>query len=261
MLANSRVASLTRGAGAQRVAAEARGSDTRWPAPSRSRHRRRRAWHAGVGRACRRCASECLLCLPHRLQQLGPRLHTVAALDQALEQLELGGGQLDVLAVHDDPVRVAIHGDRPAHEAAAGRHRRRGEAPQDRADAKDQLLGRERLREIVVRAEGQALDAVGFFFPRREQQDAHVASFIVSPQLREHLESRVTRQHEIQHHEIGALFARRAQCIGAGAGGGDAVAFFGEMIRDQRRNVGLVVHDENTVDRAGLGRHAARKVA
>ena len=67
----------------------------------------------------------------------------------------------------------------------------------------------------------------------------------------------MARQHEIQNDEIGPFFARGPERIGPRARGRDAIPFFREMVGDERRDVGLVVDDENAVGRArsGLIRH------
>jgi len=66
----------------------------------------------------------------------------------------------------------------------------------------------------------------------------------------------VAGKHEVQHYQIGPFFARRAKRIGPGAGGGDAVTFFCEVIRDERRDIGLVVYDENAVWLRSLRTHS-----
>src|SRR2546429_9805574 len=67
----------------------------------------------------------------------------------------------------------------------------------------------------------------------------------------------MSRQHEIQDNEIGSFLACGAERVGPGARRRDAVTLFREVVGDERRNVGLVVHHENTVGRArtGLIRH------
>ncbi len=185
--------------------------------------------------------------LPDRLEQLRPRLHAVPALDQALEQLELGRGELDFLPLRRHPMRGAVEDDRSADEAAAGGDRRCGEASQNRADAQHQLLRRKRLREVIVRAKGEALYAVGLILAGRQQQHADVARLVATAQLREHLESGVPRQHEIEDDQIGPFLTGRPQRVRARPGGGDAIAVLCKVIRDERRDIGLVVYDEDAM--------------
>ncbi len=140
-----------------------------------------------------------------------------------------------------------VHDDRPPDEAAAGRHGGRRQAPQDRTDAQDQLLWGERLREVIIGAEGQTLDAIGLVLAGGQQQHAHIARFVAAPQLGEDLEPGVPRQHQVEYDQVGAFLPCGAQCVGTGAGGRDAIAFLGQVIRNERRDIGLVVHDENAM--------------
>src|SRR3989442_14770418 len=60
----------------------------------------------------------------------------------------------------------------------------------------------------------------------------------------------MSRQHEIQDDEIGSFLACGAERVGPGARRRDAVTLFREVVGDERRDVWLVVHHENTVGRA-----------
>ena len=152
-------------------------------------------------------------------------------------------------------MRGAVERNRSSDHAPARRDGGRGEPPQDGANAQHELLRGERLGEIIVGAEGESLDPIRLVLARREQQNPDIARLITPPQLGENLEAGVPRQHQVQHDEVGTLFARGAQRVGAGAGGRDAIAFFRQMIRDERRDVRLVVHYEDAMHRTGVGRH------
>ena len=152
-------------------------------------------------------------------------------------------------------MRIPVERDRPSEQTAACRDRRRREAAQDRSDPQDQLFGGERLGEIVVRAERQAFDAVGLLLARSEQDDAHLAGLFAAAQLREHVEAGEAGEHEVQHDEVGPLLARRPQGVRPVTRGGNAIAFLCQVIGDEGGDVGLVVHDEDAMDGAGIGRH------
>jgi len=66
----------------------------------------------------------------------------------------------------------------------------------------------------------------------------------------------VAGKHQVQDDQIGPFFARRAQRVGARAGGRDAVTLFSKVVGDERRDVGLVVDDENAVWFRGLRRYS-----
>ena len=178
---------------------------------------------------------------------MGSRLDPVASFDQSLEELELCGSELDFPSVRRHAMGCAVEDDRTADEAAAGRDGRRRQAPEDRAHPQHELFRGEWLGEVIVGAEGQAFDAIGLVFPSRQEQHADVARLVAAPQLGEDFEAGVSRQHQIEDDEIGAFFAGRAQRVRARAGGGNAIAVFSKVIRNESRDIGLVVHDENAM--------------
>ena len=96
--------------------------------------------------------------VPDPFQQLLAGHHAAARLEQLLQHAELLAGQVE---------RRAAAGDHPPglveHQVADGEHRRRGRGgpPAQRLHPGDQLVERERLGQVVVGAELQALDPVG----------------------------------------------------------------------------------------------------
>src|SRR2546426_4855218 len=55
---------------------------------------------------------------------------------------------------------------------------RRGRAAQQRLDAREQLQHAERLGDVVVGAEPEPPDLVGFLTARREDEDGHATTFV-----------------------------------------------------------------------------------
>jgi hypothetical protein len=55
----------------------------------------------------------------------------------------------------------------------------------------------------------------------------------------------VTGEHQVEDDEIRSFLTGGAQRVRAGAGGGDPIPFFCEVVRDERGDIGLVVDDEN----------------
>ena len=177
----------------------------------------------------------------------GAPLYASFALDQGAQQLELGGGELDLRRVDRHPVGAPVERDRPGRDQTAGGDRRRRQPAQHRSDAEDEFLRRERLREIVIGAEREALDAVRLPLARREQDDAQVLCFLAAAQLREHVVARDTGQHQVEHDQIGPLLPRGPQRIAPVGRGDHAVPSLGEVVGDERRDVGLVVDHEDAV--------------
>src|SRR5262249_52812851 len=98
--------------------------------------------------------------VPHVVEDLHLREHPVRVPHEVPQQLELGRGQLDLLAAPPHLVAVLVQfqvGElqprRRLAAIAAG-------APQHRPDPGDDLLQAERLGDVVVAAEGQAADLV-----------------------------------------------------------------------------------------------------
>src|SRR5581483_8689676 len=109
---------------------------------------------------------------PDEVEQPLAREHDPRVLEEAREQVELLARQLDRLAAHRHLARVAAEDDVPRREddvlgAALG-------ATQDRLDPRRQLARRERLRDVVVGAELEAGDTVGFLVTRGEHDDRHL---------------------------------------------------------------------------------------
>ena len=108
---------------------------------------------------------------PDPVEQLVARDDDAGVLEQVREQVELLAGQLDGLARDGDLARLRIDDD-VAELEQAGVGRRLG-PPQQRLHAGGELSRRERLRHVVVGAELEAGDAVGFLVPRGQHQDRH----------------------------------------------------------------------------------------
>ena len=112
----------------------------------------------------------------------------------------------------------------PGGQGAAGRDRRRGQPPEQAAHPERELLGRERLGEVVVGAEREAADPVGLLPPRGQQDDADVLGLVPLAQLGQHVVARHAGQHEVEDHDVGPLLPRGLERVGPGIGGRDPEA-------------------------------------
>ena len=97
-----------------------------------------------------------------------------------------------------------------AHLQCAGRRRLGRSEP--RADACDELLGVERLDDIVVRSALEAAHDVGGVGLRGEHDHRHAG---LGTDLRAHLDAVLAGQHEVEEHEVG--FGCREDGEGLGA--------------------------------------------
>jgi hypothetical protein len=85
-------------------------------------------------------------------------MHGLIVLHEGGEQLEFGGGELKRLAVEEELQVLAV--EREGAAAQLGDEDDLFRAPQDGADAQEELAGGKWLREVVVRADLEAGDLV-----------------------------------------------------------------------------------------------------
>src|SRR5205814_1345530 len=77
---------------------------------------------------------------------------------------------------------------------------RRSRAAQQRLHTRQELEHAERLRDVVVRAQPQAANLVGFLAARREDEDGHPAPLIA--QRAEHAVAVQAGQHQIENDQV-----------------------------------------------------------
>ena len=113
------------------------------------------------------------------------------------------------------------------HEPAA-HHRRRaiaGARPtQHGAHARDDLLRREGLDDVVVGAELEPEDAVDLLASGREHHDRHRRRAGILAQPPAHVEPAELRQHQVEQDEVRGPGADLAEGVGPGFRAGDVVA-------------------------------------
>ncbi len=120
----------------------------------------------------------------------------------------------------------------------------RARPPQHGAHTRDELFEAERLRHVVVAADGQAFDLLLGRVAGGEEHDRHVVA--VGAQPLHHREPVAVGEHDVEDHEVGAEHRRRLQRVGAGARDLDVEAFVPQRGGDQVGDVRLVVDDEDS---------------
>jgi hypothetical protein len=113
---------------------------------------------------------------PDPLEDQGAGQHLARVAQEQLQQRELGAGQVDPLAaarhLASAGVELEVGEAQEVHSAVV----LVAAAAEQGADSREQLLERERLRQVVVRAGIEALDPVLDLRPRREHQDGQAAA-------------------------------------------------------------------------------------
>src|SRR5262245_63419130 len=106
---------------------------------------------------------------PDIAEQNVARQDPTTMLQQILKEKKFLRGQLHLATIVRDGVAREVHRDRPERQ-----RRRWGlsafRTPNQRTNASDELVGAEWLGEIVVGADVQTDDTVGFFRPRRHHK-------------------------------------------------------------------------------------------
>ena len=181
--------------------------------------------------------------VPHPVQDLRLRQHPPRVAHEEAQQLELGGGQLDrgVAAAH--LVAVLVQGQIADDERRVLAGRGHPGAAQQPAQPRDELLDAERLGDVVVAARGQAGDAVLDGVLGGEEQHRHLGALAAHPA--QHLEAVEVGQHDVEDHGVRPELARRAHGGRAVGRGPHLPALVPQRHREQLREGGLVVDDQD----------------
>ena len=123
-----------------------------------------------------------------------------------------------------------------------------GRTPQDGADAGGQLVGVERLGDVVVGAEVEALGLVGGRALGRQQDDGDRAPLA---ELAHDLDAVEVGHDDVEQDDVRPDLLGLLEGLLAAVGGDDAEALLTEGDRDELGDAGFVVGDEDE----GLGAH------
>lgn len=135
--------------------------------------------------------------VPHVIEDLGLAEHNLRVDHEVTQQLELGGGKIDDLAGLGDFVHVIIEGKILVGDDAGLHFFLGSHAAQDDAQAGDYLFEGEGLGDVVIRTDGQSVDAIFHAVLGSEEEDG---SFVaLGTKLAEEGESVHARHHDIQN--------------------------------------------------------------
>src|SRR5436190_19148893 len=116
-------------------------------------------------------------------------------LNKEAQEVAFAGGELDQLAAASklSPLRIEDTASKPGVLLPKGRY---GCASEHVAHPQQQFLRLERLRQVVVAARHQPLDAIGSIGERRQHEDGDAA--VRLPQRASEIETVLARHHHIE---------------------------------------------------------------
>ena len=179
---------------------------------------------------------------PHLIQQLVAGKHAVGGRRQMVEQLQLLGGRVHPLAVHQQLVGVQVDDQLVKGELLPPVPLLlRAEAAEHGVNAGQHLLHLKGLDDVVVRAPLQAVDLV-LRLPLGGEHDNR--GLVALPDLLEHGPAVHHGQHNVQQHQVGVEGAEQLHALPAVRRHGSLVSLFLQVQVEQLGNVGLVLHDK-----------------
>ena len=179
---------------------------------------------------------------PHAVQDLLARQHLAGMPHQVGEQGELARRERHADAVDLGLAREQVERYRP--------HLDRGGAPGlvvgpacVGADARSELGERERLHEIVGRAQVEAAHPVGDLAAGRQHD--HGQGRVHRPDRGEHVEPVDAGEHHVEDDDVGPPVAHAVEAVLAAGGGVHGVALRGQSALKERQDQRLVLDHED----------------
>src|SRR4249919_2359354 len=179
---------------------------------------------------------------PDPVEQLLAGKYAARTLHQKFQQAVFGRPQIDSTAAARHSFFLAVQFD--VANAEHSRNPIRISAAQQRPHACQQFRHREWLDDVIVGAGGEPPHLFTFLAPRSQHDDRQLARLGARTQAAAQFDARQSRQHPVEHYEIGrALLQTRVRFIPAG-GSLDLVAFRLEVVTEQHGERLLVLYDQ-----------------
>ncbi len=188
--------------------------------------------------------------------------HTAAGFGQAGEQVELDGGERERRGVEHDGAGIEVEAQRTDGDFG-GRSFGAGcdggaerAAADDGAQAGEELAGGKRFRQIVVGADFEADDAVGFIAARGEHEHGYVTA---GADFLQDLETVHAGEHHVEDESVPGLVGSGGafDALGASVDGGNVEAEGFEIGGDETAEFPIVVdHQEARAAVGGVGHGA-----
>src|SRR5258706_4404216 len=137
---------------------------------------------------------------PDLVEQLGAAVDALRMGHEKVQHPELGRTQVDVAAGGADSMRDRVELEILDLDDVVGELG--GAAPHHRLDARQELPGRERLGDVVVRTALEAPDRVLLLRPPGDPDDRDVLGALIGAQLAREIHSWRARQHPVEEHQV-----------------------------------------------------------
>jgi len=163
---------------------------------------------------------------------------------EVVEQAKLGGGGGHEIAAHGESHGRGI--DLYLADFQGAGRKRALKTAQHGLDAGDEFARAEGLGDVVVGAQFEAEDAIGFaaFRCQKNYRDRRQAGSLANGAT--YFQAVFARYHNVENEECGTLALSVGQYVGSGGINANGEAFVFEMMADQAGNVGIVFDDEKT---------------
>src|SRR5664279_4575548 len=140
--------------------------------------------------------------VPHPVQDLRLGHHPLRVAHEEAQQFEFGRGEADQVVAPAHLAGVLVEHQVANHDGHRVGGQREVRTTQQGPQSQHEFLDGERFGDVVVAAGGQPGDAIADVVAGRQEQHGHPLDVRAEPA--EHLEAVDVRQHDVQHHQVGA---------------------------------------------------------
>ena len=180
---------------------------------------------------------------PDRVEKMVTAEDASLVAREIVEQAELGGSGRNQVSAHGEGHRRGIDFD-VADFHGTGRQGTL-EAAQHGLHARNEFAGAKRLSDVVVRAEFEAEDAIGFAAFRGQKNYGYGGQAGSLSDGAANLQAVLSGDHDVEDEECGPLAFGVGEDIRAGGINANREAFVFQVMADQAGNVGIVFNDED----------------
>ena len=186
-----------------------------------------------------------ILVAPNIVEKRFTRLGATPTFDQHREEFKLGASQIETPPLQPDvefafvQMKIADLEDLAPHFGPR--------SPQQRLNPQDKLAGTERLRNVVISADFQAVNPFARFTPCGQHQDRQQLSFRILLERFAHGMSIHSGQHQVENEDVGPLFPGHLEPGEPIGGDQHAKPSLVEIVPEQVNHVDFVFDEEHSV--------------